>query len=99
MKIGKIHDSTFRELILNRLGKRGPTVIVPPRAGVDAGVADLGGGQVLVVAENPIFTRSEGGWPNCPSGHPRTRSVLAGLFPGAGQGLTSKSARRWLSGF
>jgi hydrogenase maturation factor len=56
MKIGKIDDATFRTLILRRLGKKDPTVLVPPRAGVDAGVLDLGGGKVLVVAEDPIFT-------------------------------------------
>jgi hydrogenase maturation factor len=56
MKIGKIDDATFRSLILRRLGKKDPTVLVPPQAGVDAGVVDLGGGKVLVVAEDPIFT-------------------------------------------
>jgi len=56
MKIGKIDDATFRALILRRLGKKDPTVLVPPKAGIDAGVVDLGGGKVLVVAEDPIFT-------------------------------------------
>ena len=56
MKIGKIDDAVFRGLVLRRLGKKDRTVIVPPRAGVDAGVVDLGGGRVLVVAEDPIFT-------------------------------------------
>ncbi len=56
MKIGKIDDAAFRAVILRRLGKWDPTVLVPPRAGVDAGVVDLGGGRVLVVAEDPIFT-------------------------------------------
>jgi hydrogenase expression/formation protein HypE len=56
MKIGKIDDAAFRAVILRRLGKKDPTVLVPPRAGVDAGVVDLGGGRVLVVAEDPIFT-------------------------------------------
>lgn len=56
MKIGKIDDGVFRSLVLRRLGKKDRTVLVPPRAGVDAGVVDLGGGRVLVVAEDPIFT-------------------------------------------
>ncbi|HYA48669.1 MAG TPA: AIR synthase family protein [Burkholderiales bacterium] len=56
MRIGKIDDAVFRTLILRRLGKKDPAVLVPPRAGVDAGVVDLGGGRVLVVAEDPIFT-------------------------------------------
>jgi hydrogenase maturation factor len=56
MKIGKIDDATFRAIILRRLGKKDRSVLVPPKAGVDAGVVDLGGGKVLVVAEDPIFT-------------------------------------------
>jgi len=56
VKIGKIDEAVFRTVILGKLGRRDPTVLVPPRAGVDAGVVDLGGGQVLVVAEDPIFT-------------------------------------------
>ncbi|MFO7732835.1 MAG: AIR synthase family protein [Candidatus Aminicenantes bacterium] len=56
MKIGKIDEAAFRALILRKLGRKDPTVLVPPRTGVDAGVVDLGGGRVLVVAEDPIFT-------------------------------------------
>jgi hydrogenase maturation factor len=56
MKIGKIDDRTFSALIRNRLGRPDPTVLVPPQTGVDAGVVDIGGGRVLVVAEDPIFT-------------------------------------------
>jgi hydrogenase expression/formation protein HypE len=56
VKIGKIDEAAFRTVILGKLGRRDPTVLVPPRAGVDAGVVDLGGGKVLVVAEDPIFT-------------------------------------------
>lgn len=56
MKIGKIDEATFRALILRKLGRKDPSVLVPPRTGVDAGVVDLGGGKVLVVAEDPIFT-------------------------------------------
>ncbi len=56
MKIGKIDQETFRRYLLGRLGKRDATVIVPPLDGVDAGVVDAGGGRVLVIAEDPIFT-------------------------------------------
>ncbi|MEN6559966.1 MAG: AIR synthase family protein [Acidobacteriota bacterium] len=56
MKIGKIDQTDFRALVMGKFGRRDPTVLVPPRAGVDAGVVDLGGGRVLVVAEDPIFT-------------------------------------------
>lgn len=56
MKIGKIDEAAFRSLIQGKFGRRDASVIVPPRTGVDAGVIDLGGGRVLVVAEDPIFT-------------------------------------------
>ncbi len=56
MKIGKIDESDFRSLIMGKFGRPDPSVLVPPRSGVDAGVVDLGGGRVLVVAEDPIFT-------------------------------------------
>jgi hydrogenase maturation factor len=56
MKIGKIDDRTFAALIRCRLGRPDPRVLVPPQTGVDAGVVDIGGGRVLVVAEDPIFT-------------------------------------------
>jgi hydrogenase expression/formation protein HypE len=54
-KIGKIDRETFESFLLARLGKRDPSVIVPPQTGVDAGVVDLGDGRVLIVAEDPIF--------------------------------------------
>ena len=56
MKIGKIDEKTFTRYLLGRLGRKDRTVLVPPLAGVDAGVVDAGGGRVLVVAEDPIFT-------------------------------------------
>jgi hydrogenase expression/formation protein HypE len=56
MKIGKIDFETFRTFLLPRLGKKDPTVLVPPMTGVDAGVVDAGGGRVLIIAEDPIFT-------------------------------------------
>ncbi len=56
MKIGKIDESDFRSLVRGKFGRRDPSVLVPPMTGIDAGVVDLGGGRVLVVAEDPIFT-------------------------------------------
>jgi len=54
-KIGKIDRETFESFLLARLGKPDPSVLVPPRTGIDAGVVDLGDGRVLIVAEDPIF--------------------------------------------
>lgn len=56
MKIGKIDEADFRALIQGRFGRRDPSVLVPPRTGVDAAVIDIGDGRALVVAEDPIFT-------------------------------------------
>jgi len=54
-KIGKITLQEFERYIVNRLGAPNPRVLVPPRTGIDAGVIETGEGQVLVVAEDPIF--------------------------------------------
>jgi hydrogenase expression/formation protein HypE len=54
-KIGKVDLDTFTSVLLPRLGKSDESVIVPPKAGVDAGVIDIGNDRVLIVAEDPIF--------------------------------------------
>lgn len=55
-KIGKIDFDTFSKFLLQRLGHKDESVIVPPLTGVDAGVIDIGHDQVLIIAEDPIFT-------------------------------------------
>jgi len=55
-KIGKIDFDTFRSFLLKRLGKKDNTVLVPPLTGIDAGVIDIGNDQVLIIAEDPIFS-------------------------------------------
>ena len=42
--------------MLQRLGKKDSTVIVPPLTGVDAAVIDIGNDNVLIIAEDPIFS-------------------------------------------
>lgn len=54
-KIGKISGDVFTSFLLHRLGKENPTVLVPPGMGIDAGVIDIGSGNVLVIAEDPIL--------------------------------------------
>jgi len=56
MKIGKIDHKTFSRFLVSRLGRLDESVIVPPMTGVDATVIDIGKGQVLVAAEDPIFS-------------------------------------------
>jgi len=55
-KIGKIDFETFTSFILKRLGKKDSSLLVPPRTGIDAGVIDIGNDQVLIIAEDPIFS-------------------------------------------
>ncbi|MDD1728378.1 MAG: AIR synthase family protein [Methanospirillum sp.] len=54
-KIGKIDTGIFNSFLQHRLGASDTSVIVPPRTGIDAGVISLGNGEVLIVAEDPIF--------------------------------------------
>ncbi|MDM7912180.1 MAG: AIR synthase related protein, partial [Methanotrichaceae archaeon] len=54
-KIGKIDLEAFTSFLLQRLGKKDETVLVPPMTGIDSAVVDLGDGRVLIVAEDPIF--------------------------------------------
>jgi hydrogenase expression/formation protein HypE len=54
-KIGKIDLDTFNSFLLQRLGKKDESVLVPPQMGVDAAVIDIGDGKVLIIAEDPIF--------------------------------------------
>ena len=55
-KVGKIDLKTFTSFLLQRLGKKDSTVIVPPLTGVDAAVIDIGNDNVLIIAEDPIFS-------------------------------------------
>ncbi|MGD0057747.1 MAG: thiamine-phosphate synthase family protein [Methanomassiliicoccales archaeon] len=56
VKVGKIGKEVFESILLGRLGRRSDKVIVPPMTGVDAGVVDIGNGNVLIIAEDPIFS-------------------------------------------
>ena len=55
-KVGKIDLETFTSFLLHRLGKKDSTVLVPPLTGVDAAVIDIGNDNVLLIAEDPIFS-------------------------------------------
>lgn len=56
LKVGKIDLKTFTSFLLQRLGKKDDSVIVPPLTGVDAAVIDIGNDDVLLIAEDPIFS-------------------------------------------
>jgi len=55
-KVGKIDLDTFESFIRERLGRKDDSVVVPPLTGVDAGVIDIGNDNVLIIAEDPIFS-------------------------------------------
>jgi len=61
-EIGKISPEIFEEVIFPRLGRRDPTVLVPPQHGVDIGVIDIGGGHVMAVTCDPVFVVPQYGW-------------------------------------
>lgn len=60
--IGKISTEIFDEVILPRLGRKRPDVLVGPQHGVDVGVVDLGNGQVMVTTTDPVFVVPPYGW-------------------------------------
>jgi hydrogenase maturation factor len=60
--IGKVSSEIFDEIILPRLGRTRPEILVGPRHGVDVGVVDLGNGQVMVTTTDPIFVVPPYGW-------------------------------------
>jgi len=61
-EIGKISPEIFDEIIFPMLGRKDPTVIVPPQHGVDVGVIDIGAGSVMAVTCDPVFVVPQYGW-------------------------------------
>lgn len=55
-RVGKIDVDTFKSFVLQRLGKKDMSVVVPPLTGVDAAVIEIANNKVLIVAEDPIFS-------------------------------------------
>lgn len=61
-RAGKVSSDLLDRVILPHLGVDRPEVLVGPRHGADAGVIDLGDGQVLAVTTDPFFVMPELGW-------------------------------------
>lgn len=61
-EVGKISSEIFERVIKPRLGMHRPEVLVGPQHGVDAGVVELGGGQVMAVTADPFFILPALGW-------------------------------------
>ena len=53
--VGKPSPSRLEKLIGGALGAPSNSVLVGPGPGLDAAVIDVGGGRVMVIAEDPIF--------------------------------------------
>ena len=54
-EIGKISPDIFDEMIYPALGRKSSKVLVGPQHGVDIGVVDIGGGQVMATTTDPFF--------------------------------------------
>jgi len=59
---GKIAGESLERIILPYLGARRDDVLVGPRQGIDTGIVDLGGGQVMAVTADPFFVMPALGW-------------------------------------
>ncbi|MHB1134305.1 MAG: AIR synthase family protein [Chloroflexota bacterium] len=53
--VGKITPDVFDQIILPKLGAASPHILVGPQHGVDVGVVDIGGGQVMALTTDPFF--------------------------------------------
>src|SRR5512139_479880 len=87
-EIGKISPEIFEESVYPRLGRRDPAVLVPPQAGVDIGVVDIGGGNVMAVTCDPVFVVPQYGW---------ERSAWFAVHILASDAAASGLARRWMT--
>jgi len=58
-ELGKIHPEFFKRVIFPRLGKSDSSVIVKPQHGVDFGVVDVDGGNVMVLSTDPFYIAKE----------------------------------------
>lgn len=62
LRVGKVSPEIFAQVIRPRLGRTRRDVRVGPTHGVDVGVVDLGGGQVLVATTDPLYVVPAFGW-------------------------------------
>ncbi len=61
-QFGKIASGVFKDVIFPHLGAAQQDVLVGPRHGLDAGIIQLGGGQVMAVTTDPLYVQPELGW-------------------------------------
>jgi hydrogenase maturation factor len=87
-EIGKISPEIFEEIVYPRLGCHDPAVLVPPQHGVDIGVVDIGGGNVMAVTCDPVFVVPQYGW---------ERSAWFAVHILASDAAVSGFAPRWMT--
>ncbi len=61
-EIGKVSSEIFDNIILPHLGAASKNVLVGPQHGVDVGVIDIGGSQVMALTTDPVFIVPQYGW-------------------------------------
>ena len=61
-EMGKISRDVFEKIIIAHLGKKRRQVLVGPQHGVDVGIVDIGGGQVMALTADPVFIVPQYGW-------------------------------------
>ncbi len=54
-RVGKPSPKLLNDLLRDSDGKPSPRVLVGPGAGLDAAIIDMGHGEIMAVAEDPIF--------------------------------------------
>jgi hydrogenase expression/formation protein HypE len=62
LALGKVSAKTFTHAIEPYLGRRRSEVLVRPRAGIDSGIVNIGGGRVMAVTTDPFFVDPAVGW-------------------------------------
>ena len=61
-RTGKATAELFEQVILRRLGRRDPDVLVGPRHGVDVGVVRVADGVAMALTADPVFIVPAYGW-------------------------------------
>jgi len=59
---GKISATVFDQIIFQGLGTPSPNTLVGPQHGVDVGIIQLPGNQVMALTTDPVFVVPEYGW-------------------------------------
>jgi hydrogenase expression/formation protein HypE len=85
---GKASAELFERVILTRLGRRDPDVLVGPRHGVDVGVVRVADGVAMALTADPVFVVPAYGW---------ERAAWFAVHILASDAATSGLPLRWMS--